>query len=181
MADIPLLVADYETGKYTIKQLGEKYGISAGKTYYLLRDAGCSFIRTRRKPCTPEERMRRSLAHKGKRMSEDQKRRISERNSCGYNGLNGYGHTKMHNRGYILAYVPKHPHAHKDGYVMLHTVIMERAIGRYLSGDEVVHHKNHDRTDNRLENLQLMSKKEHCSMHMHERYAKRRNDLSTVC
>ena len=81
--------------------------------------------------------------------------------------------------GYMLAYAPKHPNAHKDGYVMLHTVIMERAIGRYLKENEVVHHINHDKKDNRIENLLLMEKHEHMSMHMKERYAKKRgNDLS---
>lgn len=103
---------------------------------------------------------------------------ISLANSCDYNGLNGYGHTKDHNRGYVLAYVPKHPNAHRDGYLMLHTVLMEQKIGRYLKPNEVVHHINHDRKDNRLENLMLMDKKEHMRMHMIERHQKRRNDLS---
>ena len=92
--------------------------------------------------------------------------------------MNGYGHTKMLRNGYLLTYVPEHPHAHKDGYAMLHTVLMERSIGRYLEPDEVVHHVNHIRDDNRLENLKLMTKHEHCSMHMKERHAKRRNDVS---
>lgn len=178
MVDQGTLMGDYKTGEYTIKQIGEKYGISTGKTYYLLRDAGCEFIRTRRKPFTDKERLQRSMARKGRRLSEQQRRKLSEIKSCCYNGLNGYGHTKEQNKGYVLAYAPKHPHAHSDGYVMLHTVIMERAIGRYLHDDEVVHHINHDRKDNRLENLQLMNKKEHRSMHMRERHEKRRNDLS---
>lgn len=110
-----------------------------------------------------------------------QRRKISENNSCNFNGLNGYGHIKKHNGGYILAYAPKHPHAHKDGYVMFHTVLMERAIGRYLKDNEVVHHVNRDRSDNRIENLRLMDKHEHRSMHMKERYSKTRgNDLSIV-
>lgn len=172
------LLKDYATGKYTIKALGEKYGICTGKAYYLLRDAGCQFVRKWRKPATDEFRKKISKAHKGKKLSEEQKKAISECNSCNYNGLNGYGHTKSHNRGYTLAYAPKHPNAHKDGYVMLHTVLMERKIGRYLNDDEVVHHINHNRSDNRIENLALMNKHEHCAMHMKERYEKRRNDLS---
>ena len=63
---------------------------------------------------------------------------------------------------------------------MFHTVIMERHIGRYLSDDEVVHHINHDRLDNRIENLQLMKKKDHMSMHMKERHAQRGRLLLTV-
>ena len=111
-------------------------------------------------------------ARRGKKMSDEAKRRLSEAKRCNFNGLNGYGHTKSHPGGYVLAYAPRHPRAHKDGYVMLHTITVERAIGRYLSENEVVHHKNHMRNDNRIENLQLMTKHEHSSMHMKERHRK---------
>ncbi len=163
------LISEYYSSGATIAELAKKHGISSGKAYYIMRDSGCKFSRKRRKPYTEQERQHMRTMAKGHRMSDEQKRIISERNSCNWNGLNGYGHTKAHNRGYILAYAPKHPHAHKDGYIMLHTVIMERHIGRYLEKNEVVHHINHDRKDNRLENLQLMDKHEHCVMHMLER------------
>lgn len=172
---------EYLTGQFTVCDLAKMYGVSSGKMYYLLRDSGCVFTHRRRKPVTDEERANRSRAQKGKVISEAQRRQISENNSCNFNGLNGYGHIKKHNGGYLLAYAPEHPNAHKDGYVMLHTVLMERAIGRYLKSNEVVHHVNHDRSDNRIENLRLMDKKEHCSMHMKERHLKARgNDLSIV-
>lgn len=172
--DVDLMLALYNTGHYTIKQLADFHFVSVGTMYKALRSAGCKFIRTRRNKESEEAWLHRSLAQKGKKLSEEQKKQISERNSCNYNGLNGYGHTKVHNGGYILVYVPKHPNAHKDGYQMLHTVLMERSIGRYLEPDEVVHHINHDKTDNRIVNLQLMKKKDHMSMHMKERHDKRR-------
>ena len=171
-------LAMYNTGRFPVYEMARIMGVSTGKMYYVLRDAGCQFTRKRRKPYTHEEWLHRSSAQKGKKISDEQRKMISDRNSCDYNGLNGYGHTKDHNRGYVLVYVPKHPNAHKDGYVMLHTVLMERSIGRYLEKNEVVHHINHDRKDNRIENLMLMDKKDHMSMHMKERHEKRRNDLS---
>ena len=173
-------VDEYKTGEITVCSLAAKYGISAGKMYYVLRDSGCKFSHKWRKQMSAERRAEISRTHKGKTISEEQRRMISERNSCNYNGLNGYGHTKRHNRGYMLAYAPKHPNAHADGYVMFHTILMERAIGRYLTQDEVVHHVNHIRDDNRIENLRLMDKHEHRSMHMKERQMKRGNDLSIV-
>lgn len=172
------MLADYQTGGFTIAELAKKYGVSTGKAYYLLRDAGCEFSHKWRHPMSEETREKISRVHKGKTLSQEQRKMISLANSCDYNGLNGYGHTKDHNRGYVLAYVPKHPNAHRDGYLMLHTVLMEQKIGRYLKPNEVVHHINHDRKDNRLENLMLMDKKEHMRMHMIERHQKRRNDLS---
>lgn len=175
------LVNEYNTGQFSIAMLSKTHKVSVGKIYQILHEGGCVFTRKRRAPVTPEERENRSRAYKGRVISEKQRHMISERNSCNYNGLNGYGHIKKHNCGYVLAYAPLHPNAHKDGYVMLHTIIIERSIGRYLNKDEVVHHINHDRTDNRIENLLLMKKKEHMSMHMKERHMKKRgNDLLTV-
>lgn len=170
--------AEYDTGQFSIAMLAKAHGVSTGKMFYVLREMGCTFTKKRRAPVTAEERANRSRGCKGKVVSAEQRRKISERNSCHYNGLNGYGHTKPHNRGYVLVYAPEHPNAHKDGYVMLHTVLVERLIGRYLTENEVVHHINHGRKDNRIENLKLMDKKEHMSMHMRERHSKRRNDLS---
>lgn len=47
--------------------------------------------------------------------------------------------------------------ARKDGYVMEHRLLMAQHLGRPLSRKEVVHHINHDPTDNRLENLELFA------------------------
>lgn len=84
------------------------------------------------------------------------------------------GHEKRRPDGYIKVYVPDHPHATADGYVAKHTLVMERSIGRYLSADEVVHHINHIRDDNRLENILLMTKHDHQALHMRERHEERR-------
>lgn len=70
----------------------------------------------------------------------------------------------IHN-GYCMVYLPEHPHAGSNGYVREHRVIMEKHIGRILSRKELVHHKNHIPTDNRIDNLMIMTKSEHSTHH----------------
>jgi len=72
------------------------------------------------------------------------------------------GRTK-HKDGYVLILMPEHPKAIGGRYVLEHRIVVEKSLGRYLKTDEIVHHRNGIKDDNRIENLELMSRAEHTS------------------
>lgn len=70
----------------------------------------------------------------------------------------------------------------RDGYVLLnlggrevleHRHVMSQIVGRPLRSDEHVHHKNHNKADNRPENLELLTHSEHSALHASRTRGKR--------
>ena len=66
---------------------------------------------------------------------------------------------------YLYAVVKEHPRASKHGYVLFHRIIMENHLGRLLEGYEVVHHKDGNKKNNKLSNLELTTISAHCRKH----------------
>ena len=64
-----------------------------------------------------------------------------------------------------MIYSPMHPKANKKGYVYEHRLIMENHIGRFLTDSEVVHHKDSNRSNNTIDNLELLTISEHHRLH----------------
>ena len=64
------------------------------------------------------------------------------------------GYLVIHKRGY-----------NKKGNAKLHRLIAEEHLGRKLKQNEVVHHINGVKTDNRIENLSVMGWGEHSALH----------------
>lgn len=79
----------------------------------------------------------RSLAKKGKRSSNWKGGRLKDK------------------FGYIQIWKPEHPNAKIAGYIHEHRLVVSEDLKRPLESFENVHHKNGDRADNRLENLEL--------------------------
>lgn len=58
-----------------------------------------------------------------------------------------------------------YPGLFEDGYVYEHRLVMMDKLDRLLEPDELVHHRNGVRFDNREENLQVTDKKGHEKSH----------------
>lgn len=79
--------------------------------------------------------------------------------------------------GYYLIYSPEHPFANGDGMVFEHRLVAEQFLlteensveingKKYLSPDFVVHHRDGNKTNNDVSNLQIMTLSEHTKYHM---------------
>lgn len=78
--------------------------------------------------------------------------------------------------GYKLIRCPEHPFANCDGNVFEHRLIAEKYLltdensieingKKYLRRDYVVHHKDRNKLNNDVNNLVVMTKEEHSSLH----------------
>lgn len=61
--------------------------------------------------------------------------------------------------------LPLHPRANSKGLYPLHRVLMENKIGRSLNFNDVVHHKDGNKDNNTIGNLELLSRSEHTRKH----------------
>ena len=165
------------------EQIAKKLNCSVGTVHRLFSENGL-LRKQRRYGWKQSERVKQiiSKTHKGKIVSMETKKKISasakERYESGFHSALWKGGIKHRKDGYIAIWNPKHPYA-KDGYVMEHRLVMEKHIGRYLTEEEIVHHKNGIRNDNKIENLELFS---NCSEHQryHALNTRKRNNRGFI-
>lgn len=75
------------------------------------------------------------------------------------------GSKRLNHKGYVLVYLPTHPMASKSGYILLHRLVMSNHLKRILKRNEVVHHIDGDKLNNKVENLELINYHDHNRHH----------------
>lgn len=157
----------YLDKKYSLPDISKITGVCISTIRLHLIKAGVVF-----RPRVDAIRLHPEKLGKGKRktlfLSEQTKRKISQSRLL-------YG--ELHSKGVSLK---------PSGYYEItrgpekgrrqHDIIMEGFIGRRLKRNEVVHHINKIKTDNSIENLQLLTRAEHSSIHASESFHKRTLD-----
>lgn len=106
--------------------------------------------------CSKITPYRPSLTKEGRKSGYQKKQRFCS-TECGYKGRkwrpanpNGY----VHSTGYVRV------HLYGGKKKLFHRITMEKHLGRPLEDHETVHHKNGQRTDNVLSNLELWSSRQ---------------------
>jgi len=72
---------------------------------------------------------------------------------------------RINSVGYVDLWRPGHPLARKDGYLLEHRLVLHEA-GVEIPKGAHVHHRNGDKTDNRIENLAVLSPRQHTNEHI---------------
>lgn len=80
--------------------------------------------------------------------------------------------------GYIKVRVGcDHPLADPNGYAYEHAMVWISAGNPPLGPGEIIHHKDKDKTNNRINNLEVMTRADHCALHVAEYWKGRKGDV----
>jgi hypothetical protein len=100
------------------------------------------------------------------------RKKYPNRPAKGKDHYNWKGGRSLNSQGYVVVKCEGHPKASAANRykVREHVLVMEKHLGRYLNDNEVVHHINGIKTDNRLENLVLLKRSVHHAHHTKKRW-----------
>jgi len=118
----------------------------------------CGAIRLKNKWQDPGYRQKQSDSHKGNPGYWTGKERLAMR-GAGNPKWKGGNRRIINGRGYICLLLPKY--LGLGAQVLEHRWVMEKHLGRKLRKDEDVHHIDGVKTNNKIENLQVMGHSEH--------------------
>ena len=86
---------------------------------------------------------------------------------------------KHERNGYVLVKSINHPRVNKQGFVLEHLLVAEKALGRYILFPNCVHHVNENRNENRNNNLVICQDNNyHLLLHRRKRALRASNNAN---
>lgn len=154
----------------SMNKVADKFGVSKKLVLNYMNRFGIN----RNQPCTSNERAEQvaELAKRGMDskniaktlgVSQSAIRKIAQQFAITVEDKFHKGFTISN--GYRLIYAPEHHDANSKGYAREHRMVVEQDLGRQLNDDEVVHHKDGNKSNNSLDNLEVMTVKQHKTHH----------------
>lgn len=83
----------------------------------------------------------------------------------GNKSSNWKGGKKITAKGYVEILDKDNRRANKNGYVLEHVAVWERENNKEIPSGYCIHHLNGNKSDNRIENLQLLTISDHTKLH----------------
>lgn len=150
----------------TVREIGEALGRNTKSIHHRVERLGIKKMNQRRWTKEEDEFIKRSygelqLKDVSKILNRDYTETCARAKKIGINNWKRDENSKLYDRrGYeVINY------RNKAKPIMKHRTVMEEAIGRELTSDEIVHHIDTDVKNNDLSNLYLCSKSEHALCH----------------
>ena len=103
----------------------------------------------------------KKLFYRGRDVTEFRARKFCSQ-TCSRNWHTGKNHYNWR-RGFCLNEGYKRSYSHSRRYV--HRLEIEKFLGRKLLSSEIVHHKDGNKLNNKINNLQILSRSEHAKIH----------------
>ena len=136
----------YYEQEYSLEMIAKKYGKSIGSVNYWFRKYDIPRRSHKEANILRDKLLRRDYTF------------LFERSPAEH--PNWKGGRRINCAGYVELRIPEHPRARKNGYVFEHLIVAEQHYGE-ITKDYVIHHINGNKQDNRIENLMVLTQKEH--------------------
>lgn len=133
----------YVNQKLSLAKIGMRYGVTATAVWFWMKDYAI-----------PRRSLKEAWHCKTEEEKHIQKLCEGARRCRGPQRWNWRpnGSRRLETDGYISVKCSGHP---RGDWVPEHILVMERHLGRQLRPHEEIHHRNFDKADNRIDNLQL--------------------------
>lgn len=111
---------------------------------------------------------KQSVLNSLKRTNTERRSSFDREYSCGKNHK-WYKDGMRHQAGYLQVHRPEHRLARGDGWIFVHRLVMDEKMGGTLKSTDIVHHKDGDKSNNDIDNLEVYpSNGNHLSKHSKE-------------